>query len=143
MTGLRHYLRVLEALVLLGLARGLRRWVPMRRWARILGPTGPVTPTTADPAQPPEPSLTEWQVCGAIERATARLDANCLEQAVAGSLMLRARRQPASVVIGLDAADPGAVPHAWLVGRSGAVVLGRDETGRYRPVSQFGRPPAH
>lgn len=138
MTGLRHYLRVLEALVLLGLARALRRWVPMRRWARILGPTGPATAGTAGTPTEPPASPVESRVSGAVERASVRFDANCLEQAVAGSLMLRVRRRPARVVIGLDTADPGAVPHAWLVGRSGAVVLGRDETGRYRPVSQFG-----
>lgn len=128
-----HRARVVEALVLLGVAHVLRLRVPMRRWARVLGPhgptsvaivTGPLTGREADVAR-------------AIGAAVRRTGANCLEQAVAASVMLRRRGLPGRVVIGLDVADPSQVPHAWFVGASGLVVVGGDE-GRHRPVNQFG-----
>jgi hypothetical protein len=128
-------LRVLEALGLLVLARVLRRYVPMRRWARLLGEPGPptvpmeVAPLTGD----------EALVARAVASGARRLSANCLEQAVAASLMLRRRGSGAVVVIGLDPQRPQGIPHAWLVGRSGTVVVGGEEMPGFRPVNQFGR----
>lgn len=131
---LRHRLRVVEALVLVLLARVLRRHVPMRRWSALLGPTGPATTAPVlgrlDGA--------EVRVAVALRSAAARTGANCLEQAVAASLMMRARRRPGVVVIGLDARRPEAVPHAWFVGRSGLVVTGEEVMDGFRPASQFG-----
>jgi hypothetical protein len=132
MARFRHRLRVLEALVLVLGARLLRVGVPMRRWAPLLGANGPATVSI-------EPGLlapVEQDVAGAVWRAAVRSRANCLEQAIAASLMLRVRRTPGVVVIGLDVADPAAVPHAWLVGGSGHVVCGGD-LGKHRPVNQF------
>ncbi|WP_460851375.1 lasso peptide biosynthesis B2 protein [Nocardioides montaniterrae] len=129
----RHRLRVLEAMVLVLGARLLRHVVPMRRWAAILGAHGPATsPIVTGPL-----GGVEQEVSAAVWRGAVRLHANCLEQAVAASVMLRVRRTPGVVVIGLDVADPSAVPHAWLVGgSSGLVVCGGDEGG-HRPVNQF------
>ncbi len=131
---LRHRLRVVEALVLVLLARVLRRHVAMRRWAPLLGPSGPART---------EPVLgrlggTEVRVALAVRSASARTGANCLEQAVAASVMMRVRRRPGVVVIGLDARRPAQVPHAWFVGRSGLVVTGEDVMDGFRPASQFG-----
>lgn len=130
---LAHRGRVVEAAFLLVLARLLRRFVPMRRWSRVLGPNGPAT--DAIDVGPLEGA--EARVALAVAGVARRLDANCLEQAVAASLMLRVRRRHGAVVIGLDTADPGGVPHAWLVGPSGLVVTG-GERGGFRPVNQFG-----
>ena len=125
-------MRVLEALLLMLAARVLRHLVPMRRWAPLLGVNGPATAAIRlgrlDGA--------EQAVAGAVSSGAHRIGSNCLEQAVAASVMLRVRRTPGVVVIGLDVADPSAVPHAWLVGPSGHVVCGGDEGG-HRPVNQF------
>ena len=130
-----HRARVLEALALLGLAHVVRLRVPMRRWARLLGPNGPTTVAiVTGPLTGPEA-----EVARAIGAAVRRTGANCLEQAVAASLMLRRRRVPGLVVIGLDVTDPSQVPHAWFVGASGLVVVGGEQAG-HRPVNQFGRP---
>lgn len=131
---LRHRLRVVEALALVLLARVLRRHVPMRRWAPLLGPSRPAT----TPPVLGRLSGAEHRVAVALRSATARTGANCLEQAVAASLMMRVRRRPGVVVIGLDARRPTAVPHAWFVGRSGLVVTGEDVMDGFRPASQFG-----
>ncbi|NHA01547.1 PqqD family protein [Nocardioides sp. W3-2-3] len=82
MVRLRHRLRVVEALALVLLARVLRRHVPMRRWAPLLGPSGPA----ATPPVLGRLSGTEARVAVALRSATARTGANCLEQAVAASL---------------------------------------------------------
>lgn len=127
-------LRALEALVLLLLARGLRKWVAMRRWAPLLGENGPpAAPMALEPL-----AGREAVVARAVASGARRTSANCLEQAVAASLMLRRRGTRAVVVIGLDPARPDAIPHAWLVGASGSVVTGADEMPGFRPVNQFG-----
>ncbi|WP_460787544.1 lasso peptide biosynthesis B2 protein [Nocardioides maradonensis] len=128
-----HRARVVEALLLLGFAHVVRLRVPMRRWARLLGPNG----STTVAIQTGPLAGREAEVAGAIGAAVRRTGANCLEQAVAASLMLRRRRLPGLVVIGLDVADPSQVPHAWFVGASGLVVVG-GEQGGHRPVNQFG-----
>lgn len=135
MTTLRRRLRTGEALALILLARLLRTRVPMRRWSFLLGATGPARAETSAHRAPTGP---EALVARAVGSAARRTSANCLEQAVAASLMLRARRRPGAVVIGLDLADPSAVPHAWLVGGSGAVIVGGEAMGDFRAVSQFG-----
>jgi hypothetical protein len=130
----RHRLRVLEAIVLLLAARVLRKRVAMRRWSGLLGATGPVrVGVDVGPL-----AGAEAAVGRAVASGARRTSANCLEQAVAASLMLRARRTASVVVIGLDAQRPTDVPHAWLVGQSGTVVVGGDVVDRFRPVSQFG-----
>lgn len=125
-------------MVLLVVARALRLWVPMRRWSRVLGPTGaPTTPLVLD-----RPDGVEGTVSDAVASAARRLGGNCLEQAFAASLMLRRRGDRGIVVIGLDRQDIGATPHAWLVGASGRVVVGAEGMDRFVPVSQFGRSPS-
>ncbi|MCL2541509.1 MAG: lasso peptide biosynthesis B2 protein [Nocardioidaceae bacterium] len=135
METVRRRLRVLEALTLVALARLLRRRVPMRRWSFLLGATGPALAGTSGELPPVG---VEARVARAVGSAARRTGANCLEQAVAASLMLRVRRRPGAVVIGLDRTDPAGVPHAWLVGGSGAVLTGGETMGDFRAVSQFG-----
>jgi len=135
MTKARHRLRVAQALVLLVIGRALRLWVPMRRWSRVLGPALPPTAVAGSEA----PEGVEGAVASAVASAARRGGGNCLEQAFAASLMLRARGRRGVVVIGLDRRDPAAAPHAWLVGASGRVVVGGEVMDQYVPVSQFGR----
>jgi hypothetical protein len=131
---LGHRLRVVEALVLVLTARVLRRTLPMRRWARVLGVPGPfVVDAVLEPLAGPE-----RRVASALAGASRRLRQNCLEQAFAASVMLRRRGLRSAVVIGLDREDPRRAPHAWLVGPSGRVVVGGDVMDDFRPVSQFG-----
>jgi hypothetical protein len=134
-TAMRRRLRAAEALAFVLLARVLRTRIAMRRWSFLLGPTGPARAETLADRQP---SATEALVSRAVGSAARRTSANCLEQAVAASLMLRARRTPGAVVIGLDPTRPDGVPHAWLVGGSGAVIVGGEVMGDFRAVSQFG-----
>lgn len=130
----RHRVRVLQAIVLLLGARVLRRTVAMRRWSGLLGANGPVrVGVDLGPL-----AGAEAEVARAVGAAARRTSANCLEQAVAASLMLRARRVRSVVVIGLDPKRPADVPHAWLVGESGSVVVGGEVVDRFRPVNQFG-----
>lgn len=135
MVRFRHRLRVLEALVLVLLARVLRTRVPMRRWAPLLGQRGAAS---TELVTGPLPAV-EASVAAAVAGARRRSAANCLEEAVAGSLMLRWRGVRSVVVIGLDSAGSGRPPHAWLVGSSGRVLTGGSAVPGYRPASQFGR----
>lgn len=132
---MRHRLRVLEALALVLVGRALRLWVPMRRWAPLLGPKAP--PTAAVRLGPSQGA--EASVASAVTSAGRRIGGNCLEQAFAASVMLRLRRARGIVVIGLDRIDPTAAPHAWVVGASGRVVVGGELMDRFVPVNQFGR----
>ena len=61
----------------------------------------------------------------AVERIAGllRVQATCLERAVALTVCLRARLQPARVVIGIKRDGPWLVAHAW-VECAGEVVLG-------------------
>lgn len=132
---LRHRVRVVEALALLVVARVARLVIPMRRWALVLGGAGAarvVVDATATPRR------VEVLVAAAVESAARHVPANCLDKAVAASLMLRQRDAPSVVVIGLNRDQPTDVPHAWVVGPSGNVVVGEAEMHGFRPVSQFG-----
>jgi hypothetical protein len=137
MTTFLRRLRVLEAVALVLVGRLLRRWVPMRRWSRVMGPTAP---PTAVPA-PGLPAGVEEKVARAVASAVRRVGGNCLEQAFSASVMLRARGERGAVVIGLDRTNLGAAPHAWLVGASGRIVVGGDVMDQFVPVSQFGPSP--
>lgn len=124
-----------EAAVALTVATLLRRALPMRRWAGLLGRCAPA------PAQLPLTAATgapERSVAVALVRVGRRLPftTSCLDRAVAGQLLLRRRRRRAVVVIGLDRADPAQLPHAWLLAGDG-VVLGGDVLDRYAATTTF------
>lgn len=118
-------------------AAAAQKWVPMPRWSRVLGEPQPV-PANWSGAQivtlpTRAASLNERRVAGSIRRASELLpfEPTCLAQATAGQIMLRQRREPGTVVIGLRRPDrPGAWDaHAWLLGRQGALTGGPAAAG--------------
>jgi hypothetical protein len=136
-TSARRRARALEALALLLVSTGLRRWVPMHRWApRLLG-----SPRLARSDPHPDAVLTvvDEQVGRAVLAASRRLpfEVTCLDQAVAGALMLRRRGVGHGLVIGLSARDATEESHAWLLGACDGVVLGDERRADYVPVSVF------
>lgn len=102
-------------------------------WSRVLGENSGLTDLDFDPAdigrrRYPR-SVGERRVATAIHAASKRLPykPRCLDEATAGQLMLRERRHPGVVVIGLATdSEPGnrRKAHAWLVGSTGTVTGG-------------------
>ena len=116
--------RVLEALALLVVATTLRTFVPMPRWSFLLGTA--TEPTAAGDFAGGGGLLgREAAVASAVNVASWALpyQPNCLDRATAAQVMLRLRRQPGRVVIGLAPRDDWKA-HAWLMGGSGTVVGG-------------------
>lgn len=128
----RSRARTVEALGLVTAAAAAQKWVPMTWWSRVIGEVQPVPeewlgaqiavlPTRAA-------TVTERRVAASVRRASDLLpwDPTCLAQATAGQVMLRQRRQPGVVVIGLRRPErPGRWDaHAWLLGRVGALTGG-------------------
>jgi hypothetical protein len=100
-----------EALVWLAIARLLVLLLPFRLVARLLErePLGA-------PAPPPPERLHKiaWSLRAVGRRAPWRC--KCLERAIAGAMMLRLRRYPATVFFGIARGDDGGAlqAHAWL-----------------------------
>ncbi len=142
----RSRARVAEAALLLTAAAAAQRWVPMPRWSGVLGKPGAVPPELRGSAvggiEVRAATLAEARVGSAVARASRRLpfEASCLAQATAGQVMLRRRREPGVVVVGLrpsveSEADWGA--HAWLLGRRGALTGGPAAAG-FTATTAFG-----
>jgi hypothetical protein len=100
-----------EALLWLGLARLLVVALPFRLLTRALerspAPSG-------RPAAPQWVRKIAWSLNAAGRRAPWRC--KCLERAIAGAIMLRLRRYPATVFLGVARPTPGGEiqAHAWL-----------------------------
>lgn len=142
-----HRARVLEAMLLLSLGTALQRWLPMPRWAFLMGSAQEVPegwghdPVGALPIQAATP--VERQVAVAARRASSRLHGkpSCLAEALAAQLMLRRRGEPGVVVIGLRrrvVAGPGerCDAHAWLLGQAGALI-GAGAARGYTPATLY------
>ena len=131
-------LRALEAACLLMVAAVLRRAVPMHRWAPWLlgGARAAEGPAAADAPV----TIADERVRRAVHSAARRLPValTCLDEAVAGAVMLRRRGYDPAVVVGMPARRRGE-SHAWLLGACGAVVLGGDVRRHYAPVTVFSR----
>ena len=76
-------------------------------------------------------------MANAVGAAAVRLPVHttCLDRATAAQMMLRLRRSPGVVVIGL-APSEGWGAHAWLVGQGGCVV-GGSEASRFTSATIF------
>ncbi len=121
---------LLEAAARLFVARLTIALLPFRTIARRLGTQGGESPRD-------EPHGTarriRWAVAAISRRAPWRCE--CLEQAVAAKMMLRARRIPSTLYLGVEPGD-AAKAHAWL--RSGSLfVTGGDASGRFAVLSTF------
>jgi len=128
----------LEALMHLALARLMvlvlpLRWVLGFSGSRVLGPVHPEEPRTRGPENL-LPRI-RWALLAAARRAPWRCQ--CLEQSIAGKLMLRRRRIPATLYLGVEKTEDAIHAHAWL--RCGSTfVTGGDGSTRYSIVSVLG-----
>ena len=130
----RHILRVIEAGVLILLARVLVACLPLRLWRKTLGTVQPAGPP--EPLAPPPLAL----ACAhAVGRAAHRMPASlCLPRAMALQWMLRRRALPGELVLGVKPGERGGLDdlHAW-VELAGAIVL-NDSAGAHREVLRLG-----
>lgn len=139
LTGVGALGRAAEAVLLMGLAAAAQRWIPMPRWSTILGEPGPVEQRWLGRNESALPqyaaTVIEWQVAAAVRRAERVVPGSptCLAQAAAGQVMLRRRREPGTVMIGLRRTQGDAngrwEAHAWLLGRFGALTGGSAAAG--------------
>jgi hypothetical protein len=84
---------------------------------------------------PPSTSHIRRALLAAARRAPWRCQ--CLEQSIAGKLMLRRRRIPATLYLGVEKTEDAIHAHAWL--RCGSTfVTGGDGSTRYSIVSVLG-----
>ena len=130
--------RAALACVLLTIMTVLRRSLPMRRLALVVGKAQPASRTLE---KPPPPRGLDQEVARAVDTAARRLPltTTCLDQALAGSLLLRLRGRRSTLVIGMAKDHPRGGTHAWLVATSGSVVVGASEMEDFTPVTQFVR----
>ncbi|HNJ46843.1 MAG TPA: lasso peptide biosynthesis B2 protein [Novosphingobium sp.] len=131
---MRWRLSVLEAIILLVMARLLVSAAMLRRWRGTLGrPVGQANRATATQA--------DRTLARSIERAAQRLPgtSKCLPRAVALHWMLRRRGRPSQLVIAaLPEQDRGTIDdlHAWT--EIGDEILIGALAAPFRPVVRFG-----
>lgn len=143
-----------EAMTMLTIARFGIAVLPSGKLSVLAGPTAGVS---SDADAPPEvltaPSRTEfasaspirarlWAVRHWLLHAADQLPwhSSCLVLAIAGQLMLRRRRVPSVVQLGVRSEHGVFMAHAWLVANN-MVVIGGEETPDYHPLATFGRTP--
>jgi hypothetical protein len=127
--------RAAEALCWLGLARLAAAAVPFRRSARLLGLRQSESVERLLEGQ----AAHAERVGAAVASATARApwESSCMVQALAANAMLRVRRIPATLFLGVAKdADADLAAHAWV--RCGdAIITGARERDRFTPVGAF------
>ncbi|MBF0497793.1 MAG: lasso peptide biosynthesis B2 protein [Deltaproteobacteria bacterium] len=128
-------LLLLEASLFLGLARLAIMVLPFRRIAPHLGQYMAVSPEEID-----QENSTELRgIAQAIDTAGRHLpwECKCLVQAMAAKVMLRRRRIPCTLYLGLAKDQSRNLQaHAWL--RSGRLILtGRNGMETYTVVATF------
>ncbi len=127
----------LEALVELALARVMRATISFARLAKLFGEAQADSPTDIESSQQ---SMAK-EISVAIGRAVrfAPFHCNCLTQALCGLRMLRRRRLPSTLYLGLEReGDSPHDAHAWL--RCGnTVITGDFQLEKYRAVFKFAR----
>ena len=131
----------LEAWWLLGAARVAVLVVPFRVIAARMGRSRSVAATDLTATERTAATRVEWAVAAAAARTP--WTSNCLARAVAATIMLRRRRVPSTLYLGVaKAADPGErlEAHAWV--RCGAgIVTGASEAGRFSTLTSFASGP--
>lgn len=130
----RERLLLLEAVGWLALARLALLIVPFRRIAPRLGrTTGDTLPDD------PRSEQVGQQIARAVQVASRYTpwETKCLAQAMAGKAMLRLRRVPSTLYLGLAKDEAGQLEaHAWL--RCGSRVLtGESARERFTVVAKF------
>ena len=133
----RHRVRVLGAIAVLVVTTLTRRLAGPRTMRWLLGRPRPATHEDRGRLEPPDPEVRAIVI--AVLAASRRLPAlSCLDRALAGRLLLRARGRSSSVVIGIPVVDRSLPTHAWLVDDTGCACLGGAEASGYAPVTVFG-----
>jgi len=118
--------------VCLAIARAAVRTLPFRVLAPRLGQR--MTESPAEAPSTPAARRVAWAIRAAARRTPWR--SKCLEEGIAGKMMLRRRRVPSTLYLGV--AQP-LEAHAWLrVGTD--TLLGGHDLGRYAVVATFGDP---
>jgi len=126
---------ILEAVILLGIARLAIMTIAFKRIAPYLGVHMAITPKIADAAHDDLIGRVRWAV--AIAARHGPWSALCLPQAVAAQIMLARRGIASTLYLGVARAD-GLKAHAWL--RAGnAIVTGQGDLKQYTIVSTFAR----
>jgi hypothetical protein len=127
---------LIEALALLCWARLLIRVVPFRRIAPHLGQAMKESPVNIGDAERQLASRIAWAVQAVVRNAP--LGFVCLPQAIAAKWMLRRRRVPSTLYLGLQRKeDVDLTAHAWL--RVGDRILtGRAESLNHTAIAMFG-----
>jgi hypothetical protein len=129
-----------QATVWLGVCRAAVLALPFRWIVRLLGMAPGEGPVIVDAAQVARAKRIGWAVRAAAPRTPWR--SACLAQALAGSTLLRLRRIPGTLYLGVAReaeGDGGWAAHAWL--RCGdAILTGGGGPERYRVVAVFSCP---
>ena len=129
----------LEAVAWLALARAALLGLRFGRIARHLGRPMQETGIDGDPRDAAIGGRVGWAIGAAARRVPWRTE--CLEQALAAEAMLRRRRVPCTMYVGV-ARNPGAGvdAHAWL--RTGRLhVTGGADVTRYAVLATFAATP--
>jgi hypothetical protein len=124
-----------EATLYLCLATLAQRLAPFHVLALTLGESQRELPAT----HPPRAANLSLRVSRGLQRVAGQLPwhTTCLERAVAAKWMLRRRRVPTTLYLGVRRAGPALVAHAWL--RSGPAIVtgGAEESATYPPIAWF------
>jgi hypothetical protein len=128
---------LVEAMVWLGLARCAILTIPFRWTTRLFA----LKPGEMAAGMDQPSSELAHRIGWALRSAAARSpwQSACLAQALAGTVMLRRRRIPASLTMGVAKSDvaPGSLAaHAWL-SCGGNILTGREGYERYSIVAEF------
>jgi len=137
----RDHLLLLEATTLLALARLAVLLLPFRVISRRLGEEMAESPPDDDPRHGETLRRVTWALAAVSRRTPWR--SKCLEQGIAGKMMLRARGIPSTLYMGVARLPgEGIEGHAWL--RSGSrYVSGGAIRERFVVVSTFADGTAH
>ena len=123
---------LVEALILLGVARATVLCIPFKRVAPHLGQSQQATPTGA-------PTTNATRVAHTIYLVSRHTpwDSNCFAQALAGHVMLRRRQCANTLYLGVYKQGKEFAAHAWL--RNGdLVVTGGAGHERYTVIAYYG-----
>ena len=123
-----------EACFLLGFSRFIVLVFPFKKIAWILGKENTETVYSDE--------LTDINTARRVSRIVQLVsrhtfwDSNCLAQAYAARIMLKRRKQPCTVYLGLARKEGGMKAHAWL--RCGTVFVTGGNGSEYTVTGKFG-----
>lgn len=137
--GWRNRAMLIEALILLGLARAIIIFIPFKRVAPHLGQAQHATSTAS---LTPAIMHTARRIAYAIHLVSRHTPwtSNCFPQALAGHIMLRRRRIPNTLYLGVYKDRTTFSAHAWLR-HSDLVVTGGPGHERYAIIAHYGWQP--